>query len=474
MLLTSSFLALSFQLSLFSCLYLYQSAVLLPIASKNISVYGSLIKLGVLQTVRVVNTNISNKKLGWRTLSSSRGSSYLKQIEEDPHRLRERIRIMAKKLKKENVDSGEMEVSTTEIEEQIIPTTTRGKRSRKSSQNLNTEGTGNPKRQTRQGRVKVEESNGIRNDRKMIIQPKKEQQNVEQSDKKEVKLPSISTQRRNNGNKVEQCITECDVLPKLWQPHSHTNRFKILSWNVNGIRAVLKKYPDALPELAINHNPDLICLQETKLQESHVEDPKLKLKGFLLEKEGYDSYWSCSKTTLGYSGTAIFIKRKNNSNTKGATTITSIAKSDSGTQKQQAKLQSFFKSKKVEANTAEDSTTRSQPNDSNHAFDDNLFIPQKISFGMDSNGDDPEGRCIVIDYPMFSIINTYVPNAGDGLKRLDYRIKQWDVKLRNEMKKLEETRGLPVILVGDLNVGMKYWFDAMFYFLLLNVSMFVS
>jgi len=104
---------------------------------------------------------------------------------------------MAKKLKKENVDSGEMEVSTTEIEEQIIPTTTRGKRSRKSSQNLNTEGTGNPKRQTRQGRVKVEESNGIRNDRKMIIQPKKEQQNVEQSDKKEVKLPSISTQRRN-------------------------------------------------------------------------------------------------------------------------------------------------------------------------------------------------------------------------------------------------------------------------------------
>lgn len=428
----------------------------------------------MLQTVRVVNTNISNKKLGWRTLSSSRGSSYLKQIEEDPHRLRERIRIMAKKLKKENVDSGEMEVSTTEIEEQIIPTTTRGKRSRKSSQNLNTEGTGNPKRQTRQGRVKVEESNGIRNDRKMIIQPKKEQQNVEQSDKKEVKLPSISTQRRNNGNKVEQCITECDVLPKLWQPHSHTNRFKILSWNVNGIRAVLKKYPDALPELAINHNPDLICLQETKLQESHVEDPKLKLKGFLLEKEGYDSYWSCSKTTLGYSGTAIFIKRKNNSNTKGATTITSIAKSDSGTQKQQAKLQSFFKSKKVEANTAEDSTTRSQPNDSNHAFDDNLFIPQKISFGMDSNGDDPEGRCIVIDYPMFSIINTYVPNAGDGLKRLDYRIKQWDVKLRNEMKKLEETRGLPVILVGDLNVGMKYWFDAMFYFLLLNVSMFVS
>jgi exonuclease III len=452
-------LVLSYQSSHFSCLYLYQSAVLLPIVSKNISVYGTLIKSGVLQTGRAVHTNISDKNLGWRTLSSSRGS-YLQQIEEDPHRLRERIGIMAKKLKKENVDSGETEVSTAEIEEQIMPTTTRGKRSRKSSQNLNTtEGTGKPKRQTRQGRVKVEESNGIRDDMKMIIQPKKEQQNVEQSDKIEVKLPPTSTQRRNNGNKVEQCITDCDLLPKLWQPHSHTKRFKILSWNVNGIRAVLKKYPDALPELANNHNLDLICLQETKLQESHVEDPKLKLKGYLLEKEGYDSYWSCSKTTLGYSGTAIFIKRKNSSNAKGATTITSIAKSDSGTQRQQSKLLSFFKSKKVEANTVEDSTTtRSQPEDSKHASNDTLFIPQKISFGMDSNGDDPEGRCIVIDYPMFSIINTYVPNAGDGLKRLDYRIKQWDVKLRNEMKKLEETRGLPVILVGDLNVGMNIFY----------------
>lgn len=449
---TCSFLALSFRLSQYSCLY--QQLAVVPIRSKTSSVYSTLIQFReVLHTGRVGTTNdkIRGKNRVWNQ----------KQVEEEiPHQTTSShtdLQIMGfTRTEETNIHSeAATVVFSTEIEEPIL--TTRAKRSRKSNQS--TERTETAKRQTRKGKVPVEESN--EGDTKVIIPPKKKQQRkVEATDKvMEDPLPT-STKRRNNNNnnnKVEQCITECDLLPKLWNPNSHTNQFKIISWNVNGIRAVLKKYPDALSDLANRHNPDLICIQETKLQESHVEDPKLKLKGFLLEQEGYDSYWSCSKTTLGYSGTAIFIKRNPTSN-REATTITSIVTSDSGTQKkQQSKLQSFFKSKKVE-DLENSTTTTSPPNTSKLDTNDTIYMPQNISFGMGSDGNDPEGRCIVIDYPMFSIINTYVPNAGDGLKRLEYRIQQWDVKLRNEMKKIEETRGVPVILVGDLNVGKVFWY----------------
>eukprot|EP00978_Attheya_sp_CCMP212_P022550 scaffold67457_cov90-Attheya_sp.AAC.3 len=42
----------------------------------------------------------------------------------------------------------------------------------------------------------------------------------------------------------------------------------------------------------------------------HVDDPKLKINGHLLEVEGYESHYSCSMTKKGYSGTAVFIKRR--------------------------------------------------------------------------------------------------------------------------------------------------------------------
>ena len=48
------------------------------------------------------------------------------------------------------------------------------------------------------------------------------------------------------------------------------------------------------------------------------------------------------------------------------------------------------------------------------------------------------------------VLGVDVPNAGDGLKRLSYK-KEWDVDLRNYMKKLDQTK--PVILCGDLNVA---------------------
>jgi exodeoxyribonuclease-3 len=69
---------------------------------------------------------------------------------------------------------------------------------------------------------------------------------------------------------------------------------KIISWNVNGIRATLNK---GLAEFVATERPDILCLQETKARPEQVELP--------LEFAGYHSYWNAADKP-GYSGTAIF------------------------------------------------------------------------------------------------------------------------------------------------------------------------
>lgn len=71
---------------------------------------------------------------------------------------------------------------------------------------------------------------------------------------------------------------------------------KIISWNVNGLRACMQKgFLDFLKEL----NADIFCVQETKLQEGQIE----------LELDGYYQYWNYA-LKKGYSGVAIFSKEK--------------------------------------------------------------------------------------------------------------------------------------------------------------------
>ncbi len=70
---------------------------------------------------------------------------------------------------------------------------------------------------------------------------------------------------------------------------------KIFSWNVNGIRAVLRK--DAFLPFIDEHKPDILCLQETKAKREQVE----------LDLPDYAEYWNSAQRP-GYSGTAIFSK----------------------------------------------------------------------------------------------------------------------------------------------------------------------
>ncbi|KAK9065701.1 hypothetical protein SSX86_015102 [Deinandra increscens subsp. villosa] len=220
--------------------------------------------------------------------------------------------------------------------------------------------------------------------------------------KQTTKVPNITLENSKdieNGNKNDVLEHEAEpwtVLahkkpkkewvaynPKTMRPpalNGDTKHVKIMSWNVNGLRALLKLESFSALELAQREDFDILCLQETKLQEKNVEEIKQSLL------EGYEnSFWTCSVSKLGYSGTAIISR----------------------------------------------------------------IPPLSVRYGLGISDHDSEGRLVTTEFDSFYLISGYVPNSGDGLKRLSYRIADWDPSLSNYMKELEKSK--PVILTGDLN-----------------------
>lgn len=162
---------------------------------------------------------------------------------------------------------------------------------------------------------------------------------------------------------------------------------KIYSWNVNGIRAVVRK--EKLAPFMQEHQPDILCLQETKAQKGQAE----------FDMTGYEEYWNSAERP-GYSGTAIFSKIK---------PIAVI-----------------------------------------NGFADN--IAEKHGLTADTYGDPAkEGRVITAEFEAFYIVTVYTPNAKDDLTRIPLRHKQWDPAFLEHCKELEKNK--PVIFCGDLNVA---------------------
>ncbi|MEJ2049664.1 MAG: exodeoxyribonuclease III, partial [Calditrichota bacterium] len=69
---------------------------------------------------------------------------------------------------------------------------------------------------------------------------------------------------------------------------------KLVSWNVNGFRAILK---NGFHDFVLSVNPDIICLQETKVHPDQIS----------INLNGYHQFWNAAERR-GYSGTAIFSK----------------------------------------------------------------------------------------------------------------------------------------------------------------------
>ena len=162
---------------------------------------------------------------------------------------------------------------------------------------------------------------------------------------------------------------------------------KIISWNVNGIRAVIKK--GDFQKFIAYHDPDILCLQETKAEKSQVA----------IDLPEYNEYWN-SAVKKGYSGTAIFTKMKPVSVVNGF------------------------------------------PED----------IIKKYGLVADDYGDPAtEGRVIAAEFEDFFVVTVYTPNSKDDLSRVPLRHKQWDPAFSAYCKELEEKK--PVIFCGDLNVA---------------------
>lgn len=149
---------------------------------------------------------------------------------------------------------------------------------------------------------------------------------------------------------------------------------KLISWNVNGIRACVKKgFLDYFNEV----DADILCIQESKLQAGQID----------LELEGYHQYWNYAQKK-GYSGTAIFTKQK----------------------------------------------------------------PLNVTYGLNIEEHDNEGRVITAEYDNFYFVTCYTPNSKNELARIDYRMS-WEDAFREYLKELDKIK--PVILCGDLNVAHK-------------------
>ena len=118
---------------------------------------------------------------------------------------------------------------------------------------------------------------------------------------------------------------------------------KLISWNVNGLRAQVRKgFLEKLEAL----DPDILCLQEIKLSEGQLE----------LDLENYEEYYNYAERK-GYSGTAIFTKKK----------------------------------------------------------------PLSVTYGIGIPEHDQEGRVITMAFESFILVTCYTPNSKRGLERLDYR-----------------------------------------------------
>lgn len=162
---------------------------------------------------------------------------------------------------------------------------------------------------------------------------------------------------------------------------------KLYSWNVNGIRAVLNK--GALQKFIDEHDPDILCLQETKAERGQV----------VFDLPQYDEHFF-SAVKKGYSGTAIFSKVKPLRYVDG--------------------------------------------------FPDEIV--QSYSVTGDTYGDpNAEGRLIAAEYDGFWVVTVYTPNSKGNLSRLSLRYDHWDRAFLAYMQQLEQTK--PVLFSGDLNVA---------------------
>ncbi len=151
---------------------------------------------------------------------------------------------------------------------------------------------------------------------------------------------------------------------------------KLYSWNINGIRAVVRK--ELFVPFIQKHQPDILCLQETKAEQGQAE----------IDLSGYVEYWN-SAEKKGYSGTAIFSKH--------------------------------------------------QPLAVLNGFPEDIVKKYKVT-GDVYGDPNKEGRVIAAEFEKFYVVTVYTPNAKDDLSRIPLREKHWDPAFLTYCKQLEKKK----------------------------------
>lgn len=151
---------------------------------------------------------------------------------------------------------------------------------------------------------------------------------------------------------------------------------KIYSWNINGIRAAVRK--ESFKPFINKHQPDILCLQETKAERGQAE----------IDLPDYEEYWN-SAEKKGYSGTAIFSKHK--------------------------------------------------PLAVINGFPPELIEKYDMT-GDVYGDPNKEGRVIAAEFEKFYIVTVYTPNAKDDLSRIPLRQRHWDPGFLAYCKELEKNK----------------------------------
>ncbi len=151
---------------------------------------------------------------------------------------------------------------------------------------------------------------------------------------------------------------------------------KIYSWNVNGIRAVIRK--ELFKPFIDKEQPDILCMQETKAQPGEA----------VIDLPDYSEYWF-SAEKKGYSGTAIFSK--------------------------------------------------TQPIAVMNGLPEDIIEKYSVT-GDVYGDPNKEGRVIAAEFENFFVVTVYTPNAKDDLSRIPMRHNAWDPAFLAYCKRLEETK----------------------------------
>ena len=217
-----------------------------------------------------------------------------------------------------------------------------------------------------------------------------------------------------------------------------TKTFKAISWNVAGLRALMEKQPEMFRRIVDAEQPDVIALQEHKLQDVHVEDLTAKLTALLPE---YPTVrFACSAVKKGYSGVAVLCKARL-PRTQGDDTA---EKPKSQTQ---PGIAAFF------GGAAKAPATETPVVAAADAADAAGPALLRVSEGFAGfkDGYAEEGRVLTLEFESFFLVFAYVPNSGMKLDRLEYRVKRWDEDFRGYLASLDKRK--PTVVGGDLNVG---------------------